>query len=134
MIKLFYMSSLGLLFLMTLVQCKKKEETPASIYYTAGYQLQITGGYTDLKIEYYETGLQKKVISNPALPWQVSFSNFVRGDSLKLDIRFLTVNGTAYNYTGGLTVNQGSFGMMDGSESNPIGIQPVYDKLTYKIP
>lgn len=134
MIRMLYMPFFGLLILMTMTQCKKKEETPTTVYYTAGYQLQLTGGYTDLKIEYYETGQNKKEATNPALPWQVSFGNFVQGDSLKLEISFLTVNGTAYNYSGGLTVNKGSFGMMGGSETNPIGATPVHDQLTYKIP
>ncbi|MCX6265782.1 MAG: hypothetical protein NTW16_00280 [Bacteroidetes bacterium] len=133
MINIFYRLSLGLLFVMTMAQCHKKEETPVPVNYTVNYQFQVSGGYTDLKIEYYEHGLIKKELTNPSLPWQTSLSNFVLGDSLKLDISFLTVNGTAYNYSGGFTVNQGSVGIIDGSESNPAGAKPIHDQLTYKI-
>ncbi|MEI7500810.1 MAG: hypothetical protein WCK84_10225 [Bacteroidota bacterium] len=77
--------------------------------------------------------MNKKEVTNPTVPRQASFPNFVQGDSLKLDINFLTVNGQTYTYSSEITVNQVSVGIMDRSETNHAGEKLVHDQLTFKI-
>ena len=133
--KLFYLSLLGGLILFTLAQCKKKENAPVPAKYTVDYNFGITGEYTGLIIKYYETGLTLKEVTNPTIPWQMSFTNFVQGDSVKMEISFSTVIGKDYNYTGEFSVNQGSvIGSMSASLINPPEVILVHDQVTYKIP
>ncbi|MFH1160828.1 MAG: hypothetical protein V1733_07760 [bacterium] len=119
--------------------CSKKEDPPpAPVNYTVDYQLLLTGGYTDLKIEYYETGLNWQELTNPTLPWQAAFTNFVQGDSVKMEFRFLTVPGTNYNYTMVVKVTKGgSVIAIDSSSMSATNVPvviPIQDQWGYKIP
>jgi len=102
---------LGGLLLLVIAQCKKKEDPQPNNpdKYTVDYKFQITGNYTDLKIYYFETAMSWKEVSAPVVPWEMSFTNFVPGDSVAMRITFNVPAGPfTYDWTWNITAKNGS--------------------------
>ncbi|MFC2102519.1 hypothetical protein ACFLS7_05950 [Bacteroidota bacterium] len=97
--------------ILTATQCKKKDDPQSdpTAKYAVSYQFLISGDYKDLKIEYFEPGMVKKEVTNPAVPWQMSSTTFSPGDSVELMITFTEPIGDIdYEWTWNIYATNGT--------------------------
>lgn len=97
---------------------------PEPATYTVAYEFNIVGGYEDLEFSYFEPNFVRKSKSNLNTPWEMTFDNFNKLDSVAINASFktllnqtLTVNykfsisqGTNYSaiYSDSLTITAGT--------------------------
>ena len=119
--KFLSMLLLGGLILVIASQCNKKEDpapNPPPTNYTVDYKFQISGDYSDLKIEYFETGSVKKEVPNPSSPWEETLTNFVSGDSVYFHVTFLIPEGNvSVGWTWNVLVTRGSIFTDEGGKT-----------------
>lgn len=66
--------------------CRKHDDDnnqPAQKY-DVNYTLEITGNHSDLVIKYNNQNSQEQQVTNPAVPWNITISDFESGDKAYL--------------------------------------------------
>jgi hypothetical protein len=116
--------------LIFVIGCKEEENDnppPApSLYYTVTYSLSVFGGYDDLQVSYFAPREVRRIKSNPKTPWSESLSDYVKLDSVAINVSILPIANRIVNYEWEVRISKDGdlFDLNSGSASATVGENP----------
>jgi len=125
----------------SLFACNKDDDDdnpPAEKKYTVEYKFEVNENHGDVKLTYFDNSADKKETENPTSPWQMSYTDFLQGDSVyfQFDIVPLPNTNLIYSWEVNITENGGTYFQSKNGSGNTVyndTVAPVIGGWAFKI-
>ncbi len=127
---IFLILAFGLFFTGCKDDSSDPQPTPQPTTYTVAYSLSVFGGHDDLQISYFEANNVKRQKTNPKTPWEETFNNYNKIDSVAFRASFIPGANKTVNYEWSVKITQSSGLINEGGGSQTVVTEenppPIY--------
>jgi hypothetical protein len=116
-------------------------DPPADTTYNVEYKFEVNENHGNVKLVYYGPSNDKKTVDNPTSPWEMSLTDFTKGDSIYFHLEIFPLANTFFDYSFAVNISDGDTPIPGGSGSNsftvpdpiPPAVNPVHRSWVYLI-